>query len=106
MLSKNLREIIVSEGNRNYKIEGGAMYDTDKTMLYWVSPACTSLAIPETVTKVCEGAIEYTALKALVIPKSVKEISLFAVTNNQQLKTLVIGSGLELIESFTFWNNL
>ena len=106
LLSKNLGEIIVSEGNRNYKIEGGAMYDTDKTMLYWVSPACTSLAIPETVTKVCEGAIEYTALKALVIPKSVKEISLFAVTNNQQLKTLVIGSGLELIESFTFLNNL
>lgn len=106
LLPKNLREIIVSEGNRNYKIEGGAMYDTDKTMLYWVSPACTSLAIPETVTKVCEGAIEYTALKALVIPKSVKEISSFAVTNNQQLKTLVIGSGLELIESFTFWNNL
>lgn len=28
------------------------------------------------------------------------------MTNNQQLKTLVIGGGLELIESFTFWNNL
>ena len=35
-----------------------------------------------------------------------KEISLFAVSNNQQLKTLVIGGGLELIESFTFLNNL
>lgn len=105
LLSKNLREIIVSEGNRNYKIEGGAMYDTDKTMLYWVSPACTSLAIPETVTKVCEGAIENTALKALVIPKSVKEISLFAVSNNQQLKTLVIGNGLNVIEPFTFLDN-
>lgn len=103
--SENLQEIIVTEGNKNYKIEDGIMYNTDKTMLYRVLPECKTLTIPETVTRICRGSIEYTNLNTLVIPNTVKEMAGFAVCDNPQLRTLVIGNGLNVIEPFTFLDN-
>lgn len=78
------------------------MYNTDKTMLYRVLPECKTLTIPETVTRICRGSIEYTNLNTLVIPNTVKEMAGFAVCDNPQLRTLVIGNGLNVIEPFTF----
>ena len=102
MFSPDLKEIVLAEGNKSYKIEGGMMFDADKTMLYKVLPECKTLTIPETVTKICMGSIEFTDLKTLIIPNTVKEMAGFAVCDNPQLKTLVIGNGLNVIESFTF----
>ena len=100
---KDLKEIVIAEGNKNYKMENGMMCNADKTMLYKVLPECTTLTIPETVTRICTGAIEYTDLKNLVIPNTVKEIAEYAFFYNQQLKTLVIGSGVNVIKNNTFY---
>ena len=105
MSAPDLKEIVLAEGNKSYKIEGGMMFDADKTMLYKVLPECKTLTIPETVTKIYMGSIEYTDLKTLIIPNTVKEMEGFAVCDNPQLKTLVIGNGLSVIEPFTFFDN-
>lgn len=103
--SQNLKEIVVAEGNKSYKMEDGMLLDADMTKLYRVLPECKTLTIPETVTRICKGAIEFTNLKTLVIPNTVKEMAEFAVCYNEQLKTLVIGNGLNVIETYTFFSN-
>ena len=103
--SQNLKEIVVTEGNKSYKMEDGMLLDADMTKLYRVLPECETLTIPETVTRICKGAIEFTDLTTLVIPNTVKEIATFAVSDNPQLHTLVIGNGLNVIEQYTFFSN-
>lgn len=97
--AKNLKKIIVAEGNKNYKVVDSVLYDSAMTKLLRAETGIKSITIPETVTTICKGSIGNTNISTLVIPNTVKVLGFIAVSNNPLLKTVVIGSGVELIEA-------
>lgn len=66
----------------------------------------TSLTIPETVTKICYGAIMKTFIPALVIPDNVTEIEERGVFGNWKLMSLQISKNVRQIRHETFSGNL
>ena len=96
--TKNLKTIVVAEGNENFKVVDGVLYDADMTTLLKAEAGIKSITIPETVTTIRMGSINYTDIKTLVIPDTVKELQDYAVTHNAELQTVIMGSGLEILD--------
>lgn len=68
------------------------------TTLEWAvlaSCALQHINIPESVEIIEGSAYSYNNLQELVIPNSVKEIGRNAFSNNRNLRTLIVGTGLE-----------
>lgn len=68
-----------------------------------------TLKIPETVTKIGEGAFaNVSGLKTIIIPGTVKEIGVNAFSNNKTLEKVIIEDGVEKIRerAFTECRNL
>lgn len=64
-----------------------------------------TLKIPDTVTKIGEGAFAQVAgLKTIIIPGSVKEIGTNAFTNNLTLETVIMEEGVQIIGTTAFSN--
>lgn len=64
-----------------------------------------TLKIPDTVTKIGEGAFAQVAgLKTIIIPGSVKEIGTNAFTNNLTLETVIMEEGVQIIGATAFSN--
>ena len=64
-----------------------------------------TLKIPDTVTKIGEGAFAQVAgLKTIIIPGSVKEIGTNAFTNNLTLETVIMEEGVQIIGVTAFSN--
>lgn len=64
-----------------------------------------TLKIPDTVTKIGEGAFAQVAgLKTIIIPGSVKKIGTNAFTNNLTLETVIMEEGVQIIGTTAFSN--
>lgn len=64
-----------------------------------------TLKIPDTVTKIGEGAFaQVVGLKTIIIPGSVKEIGTNAFTNNLTLETVIMEEGVQIIGTTAFSN--
>ena len=79
----NLKEIIVAEGNPAYTVEDGVLYNADKTRLI-LYPAAK------------EG-------ESFTVPASVREIGEYAFAGAQNLTSVTLPDGLELIGDNAFW---
>jgi len=65
--------------------------------------ATGSIIIPQSVTKIGEGAFSnLEGLKTIVIPGTVKEIGMNAFKNNKTLEKVIIQEGVEKIGDFAF----
>lgn len=103
----NLKNIVVSENNKNYSDVDGILFNKDKTELlcYPQSRENTSYTIPFGVTKIGKGAFggcQY--LNSVVISDSVITIDWNAFTSCKNLASINIGNNVEKIEDYAFAN--
>ena len=88
-----LKEIALSEANKAFAVEDGALFSKDRTRLYkLVSDGRASCAIPEgTVTVGKEALAGLDALEQLDVPKSVKTFEEAALKGCSGLKDVYYG---------------
>jgi len=91
-----------------YIIIDGELMSADKN-LNLMDEATGSIIIPQSVTKIGEGAFSnLEGLRTIVIPGTVKEIGTNAFRNNKTLEKIIIQEGVEIIgnEAFRECSNL
>ncbi|MDE6060288.1 MAG: leucine-rich repeat domain-containing protein, partial [Clostridia bacterium] len=72
---KNLENIFIANGNKNYKSINGIIYDANDVLLYCVSTVKGELVIPDGVTAIANGAfIGCTRIKEVTISGTVTSI--------------------------------
>ncbi len=106
---KSLKEIIVDEGNPNYRSKDGALYTKDMTRLIAVPEVIASVEIPKSVTEIGEEAfVDCTSLTSIEIPDSVTEIGWNAFEGCTSLSSIVIPDSVTEIgeEAFASCVNL
>ncbi|HOO06590.1 MAG TPA: leucine-rich repeat protein [Ruminococcus sp.] len=65
----------IDEANENYVFENSCLFNKDKTQLLMVSGIAKQVDIPDTVTKICAGALSHCPnLTNVVLPESVNEV--------------------------------
>lgn len=99
----NLKTIIVDEGNTYFKGTGGVLYNSDQSEILYVPQGITSIEIPPTVSRICNGAFRYHEfLQSVVIPNSVKTIENSAFYGCVNFERIIIPNGVETIGDGTF----
>ena len=99
--SKNLKSIVVEEGNPKYNSQGNcnAIIDRDN----WLTEGCATTVIPESVVLIGEEAFKNcTGLTTIVIPKSVREIREYAFRGCTGLTSIVIPASVTKIDKYAF----
>ena len=82
--------------------EEGELQSSDGNLL--LVDETGTLKIPNTVTKIGEGAFaNVSGLKTIIIPKTVKEIGKKAFSNNETLEKVIIEDGVEKIGNQAFY---
>ncbi len=103
----DLKDINVDADNINYCSENGVLYDKAKTEMirFPKEKSETSFAIPNSVTKIADGAFEYcNKLTSITIPDSVESIGNYAFLNCEALTGITIPAGVPSIGDKTFFN--
>jgi len=104
--TKDLNEIKVAQSlgiqvNPYDITEEGELLSSDGNLL--LVDETGTLKIPDTVTKIGEGAFaEVEGLKTIIIPGSVKEIGTRAFAYNPTLETVIMEEGVEIIGQSAF----
>lgn len=105
----NLVEVDVSK-NSNFKVENNAIYNSDKTLLYYVlDKNSSSFTIPSSVKIIGGGAFRAnTALTSITIPSTVETIGEYAFYDCPNLSSVTIEEGVVEIfnQAFTRCNSL
>ncbi|MBQ9346257.1 MAG: leucine-rich repeat domain-containing protein, partial [Oscillibacter sp.] len=98
-----LREITVSLDNSAYSSSGGVLYNKEKTQLL-AYPAMKSgkLAIPGSVTSICDNAFSNSVLSNIVIPDNVTEIGEYAFSGCANLTSISIPDSVVSIGAGAF----
>lgn len=104
----DLKEILVDEGNPNYKSEKGLLLSKDGKLLLASPDGRTEkeLVIPDGVERIggylfygrCEGGYK------VVIPEGVKEIGTMSLPND--MASLTLPAGLEKIDDYVFYDGI
>ena len=100
---KNLEEILVEDGNKQYCSENGVLYDIDKTTLIACPGATKECNIPESVTLI--GVLAFSNcinLTSITIPSNVKSIDPRAFEGSG-LNSVTITEGVESIGGYAFY---
>lgn len=98
-----LEEIIVEEGNKAYRSEGGVMYDKDMKTLEWCP--CSrkgSLTIPDGIEKIAGVSFRDSALSEIYLPESLKEIEGAAFEGCSNLTGIALPESVEEIGMHAF----
>ena len=99
----NLTELTIDSANPVYCSENNIIYTKDKKRLVTAAGSLKSIAIPDSVTKICWGAFSgCTLLTKVEIPDSVTEISSFAFIGCTFLASVTIPAGITNIGIFVF----
>ncbi len=86
-----------------YVIEGGVLYNKDKTTLLAVLDASvTSVTIPETVTSIYDYAFANSSVTSIVIPETVTNIGVGAFKQSKLAKIEIQGNSITEIKKDTF----
>ncbi|MDE6083648.1 MAG: leucine-rich repeat domain-containing protein [Muribaculaceae bacterium] len=100
---KNLEEILVEDGNKQYCSENGILYDIDKTILIACPGAIKECNIPNSVTVI--GGLAFSNcinMKSITIPSNVKSIDTRAFEGSE-LNSVTIPEGVESIGYGAFY---
>lgn len=101
MYCPSLREITVSPENKDYIIENGVLYTSDKELLICYPPAREgkSFDIPEGVKEIGLSAISNTALTEIKFPSTLENIRRFGLSENSGLRSAdMSGTGLQVVD--------
>lgn len=107
--TKDKREIRIAQSLgievNPYEIQDGELVASDGNLLLVDNSG--TLKIPDSVTKIGEGAFSNTSLdgiplKKIIIPKSVKEIGTNAFAYNSTLEEVEIEDGVEIVGAWAF----
>lgn len=102
----DLQSINVDPFNPDYRSENGVLYNKEKTELirFPKEKTDTLFAIPESVTKIADGAFEYcNKLTSIIIPDSVASLGNDTFTNCNALKSITIPDGVSEIGNKAFF---
>jgi len=89
----SLSSILVDESNTHYSFEDGVLYNKNKTILYMYlsyGKSDVSFSIPNSVTKITEGAFAGSKLIFIIIPSSVVSIESSAFASCFNLKNITV----------------
>ena len=101
----SLKAININPMNRNFATVDGNIYNISRTKLLLYSPGNnqTSFVIPDGVTSIDPSAfMNATALNEVVFPGTMKKIPKYLFDQNDTLKAVVIGDGVQIIEKGAF----
>lgn len=99
----SLEQIIIDENNPTLKSIDNILYDKEITKLLVCPATKTEVIIPNSVTKIGEGAFYHcTNLSEITIPNSVTYIELDAFTGCHSLTSVVIPNSVTRIGSYAF----
>ena len=87
--AENLSEISFPNGNDNFVVEDGILYDKDKTIIYRYIPTkeATSFTIPASVKRLSEGSFKLCSnLEEITIPSTLEEIDRIVFLYTYKLK--------------------
>jgi len=98
--------VTVNELNQNYSSFNGALYDKNKTLLFYVPPTTKGLMeIPATVGSIAIDAFyNCSGLTGISIPNSVKKFGDWAFENCSGLTTVTIPASVDSIGKMAFQN--
>jgi len=103
----SVKEIIVAEGNPNYKTEDGVLFSKDGTRLIYSPPKLemTTYAVPEGVVYISADAFNSNStLKKVTLPSTIKTIGYWAFCASA-LEEINFPEGLESIGQYAFWGS-
>lgn len=104
-----LREIVLAEGNANFRMIGNLLYTSDGKTLVKCPAAAESIHIPEGTEVIADGALfGCAALRAVEVPASARVIGRMAFCGCASLEALALPEGVKEIgtEAFTFCESL
>ena len=93
---KELKNIILSPENENYRLQNGVLYNKDITtlVLYPVADERTEFTIPDGVVTIAMSTFSNARLSKVVISDSVKTLSDYAFSNCYNLTSVTMGKGV------------
>ena len=98
-----LTAIEVDAGNTAYASAGGILYDKQLTRLIVCPGNLTSVAIPEGVTSIGEGAFYGNSnLTAITFPASLTRVESWAFSYCGSLTSVTLSEGVQSVESWAF----
>ncbi len=99
-----LAQISVNEENKNYSSSEGVLYNKDRTTLVLVPGAIdySAVKIPETVTKIGNGAFEGAPFDEFKIPENVTSVGEAAFSNCENLEAVFIPESVTEIGETAF----
>lgn len=99
----NLETIIVDQNNPYYCVEGGILYNKDKTKLIYVPRAFKGeLIVPEGVTEIAQDFSGYEGITAVTLPNSLTWINNYMFMSCVNLKKVTLGNAVTGISSDAF----
>lgn len=96
----------LEEGNQNYVMENGVLYDKNKTTVLWVDRSITEVNLPQTLTKIGNSAFSYCNIRNNpAIPSNVTTIGNHAFDHCEHFTTLTFeeNSKLTTIGDYAFY---
>lgn len=100
-----LQSINVSKNNKKYKSEDGVLYNNDMTLLIAYPPQKTNseYIMPSSVKLICPNLLSgNNNITSLVVSKNVEKIPSNMCAGCENLKTVVLPTGLKSISNFAF----
>lgn len=89
-----LKKITVDEESKSYTVDNNALFNKDKTTLYYYlyGQTATTYTVPDTVKEIDDDAFSGSTLKKIVLPEGVTEIGSYAFAYNNALVSVNIPS--------------
>ena len=98
-----VEEVIIDDGNTEFSIIDGVVYNADRTRIVWISKDVKCVTLPDGITRVeNELLADYENIEKVIIPDTVTEIGVDAFRGCRSLKEIVMPSALNRIEYEAF----
>lgn len=94
--------LTLDPANTSFRFDGGCLYSADGKTLLRVNCDVTEYTPPASVTVFAPGALEFSSVKSVTIPDSVKEIGAYAFYDCHGLTEMTIPASIRRIEEYTF----
>lgn len=96
-------ETIELNGNKNFILEDGILYDKKREKLLRVLSNIKTYQTSETVKKICRNAFFHSNVEEIIFTDNVTTIEERAICGCENIKKIVIPASVKKIESFAIW---
>ncbi|MBR5156153.1 MAG: leucine-rich repeat domain-containing protein [Clostridia bacterium] len=102
---KNLKVINIEEGNKDFVVIDGVLFNVSGSNLicYPAKKTDTSYTVPQNVNYICGSAFRHnTYLENVVLPQNLEAVLSYAFSECSSLKTIVVPKSMYEIDYYTF----